>query len=46
MDPQQEEQPKGRVDAAAVLAIVFGIPSIFGFLVVLFSLVMLFDIPA
>jgi hypothetical protein len=46
MDPEDAEQTKGRVDAAAVLYIVFGIPSIFGFLVVLFSLVKLFDIPA
>jgi hypothetical protein len=46
MEPEEEQQPKGVVDAAAILGIAFGVPAIFGFLVVLFSLVMLFDIPA
>jgi len=47
MAKQTEElEPRGRVDAVAMLYIAFGVPGIFGFLVVLFSAVKLWNIPA
>lgn len=46
LDPNENEEARGKVDVVSVLYIVFGIPGIFGFLVVLFGLAKLFDLPA
>jgi hypothetical protein len=46
LDPNEGEETRGKVDAAAVLYIVGGIPAIFGFLVVLFGLAKVFNLPA
>jgi hypothetical protein len=46
-DPnEEEEEARGKVDAASVLYIAGGIPAIWGFLVVLFGLAKLFGLPA
>lgn len=46
-DPNEDEDgPRGKVDATALLYIATGIPGIFFFMVVLFVAVMLWDIPA
>lgn len=46
-DPNEDEDgPRGKVDAIALLYIATGIPGIFFFLVVLFVAEMLWDIPA
>jgi hypothetical protein len=42
----EDQEPRGKVDAVAVLYIAFGVPGIFGFIVVLFSAVKLWNIPA
>jgi hypothetical protein len=41
-----EEQPRGKVDLAAVLYIVGGIPALVGFLVVIFALARSCNLPA
>ena len=46
LDPNENEEERGKVDAVAVLYIVGGIPAIWGFIVVLFGLAKIFDIPA
>jgi len=43
---EDEDGPRGKVDATALLYIATGIPGIFFFLVVLFVAEMLWDIPA
>lgn len=43
---EQPEEPRGKVDLAAILYIVGGIPAIVGFLVVLFGLTHACNIPA
>ena len=46
-DPNEDEDgPRGKVDATAALYIAAGIPGIFFFLVILFVAEMLWDIPA
>jgi hypothetical protein len=46
-DPNEDEDgPRGKVDAASALYVAAGIPAIFVFMVVLFSAVMIWDIPA
>lgn len=46
VDPNEDEEPKGVVDGVTIFYIAAGIPAIFGFLVVLFSAVKLWNIPA
>ena len=46
VDPNEDEEPKGVVDGVSILYIAAGIPAIFGFLVVLFGAVKLWNIPA
>ncbi len=47
MDPiEEEEESRAKVDAVAVLYIALGVPGIFMFLVLLFSAVKLWNIPA
>jgi len=46
LDPNEDEEPRGRVDAVAVIYIAAGIPAIFLFLIVVFGAVMIWDIPA
>ena len=46
LDPIEDEEPRGKVDAAAVLYIVGGIPMIWLFLIVLFGAVKACNIPA
>lgn len=41
-----QDEPRGRVDLAAILYIVGGIPALVGFLVLLFSLTHACNIPA
>jgi len=46
-DPNEDDDgPRGKVDAVAALYIAAGIPAIFLFLVILFVAEMLWDIPA
>jgi hypothetical protein len=46
LDPNEDEEARGKVDAVAVLYIVGGIPAIWGFIIVLFGLARVFDLPA
>ena len=46
LDPNEDEEARGKVDAVAVLYIVGGIPAIWGFIIVLFGLAKAFDLPA
>ena len=46
VDPNEDEEPKGVVDGMSIFYIVAGIPAIWGFLVVLFGAVKLWNIPA
>ena len=46
LDPNEGEETRGKVDAVAVLYIVGGIPAIWGFIIVLFGLARVFDLPA
>ena len=46
VDPIEDEEPRGKVDLAAVLYVVGGIPVIWGFIIVLFSAVKACNIPA
>ena len=46
MDPNEDEESKGVVDGVAIFYIACGIPAIFGFLIVLFGAVKLWNIPA
>jgi hypothetical protein len=46
-DPNEDDDgPRGKVDAVSALYIAAGIPAIFFFLVILFVAEMLWDIPA
>ena len=45
-NPKEDLEPRGRVDAVAMLYVAFGVPGIFGFLVLLFGAVKLWNIPA
>ena len=42
----EPEEPRGKLDAVAILYIVGGIPALVGFIVVLFSLTHACNIPA
>jgi hypothetical protein len=46
LDPNENDEERGKVDAAAVLYIAGGIPAIWGFLIVLFGLARVFNLPA
>jgi hypothetical protein len=46
VNPNQDEEARGKVDAVAVLYIVGGIPAIWAFIIVLFSAVKACNIPA
>lgn len=41
-----EEQPRGKVDLASILYVVLGVPSLVGFLIVLFALARSCNLPA
>ena len=43
---EHDDAPRGKTDLVAILYIALGIPAIVGFLVVIFTLARLFDIPA
>jgi len=46
-EPERGREPKGKVDAVAILYILGGIPAIVAYVVILFTLVRLFpSIPA
>ncbi len=42
MDDRSDDQPRGKVDLVSLLYVVFGVPLLVGFLVLLFGLVHLF----
>ena len=46
LDPNEDEEPRGKLDGIALLYIAGGIPMMWLFLVVLFSAVKLWGIPA
>jgi len=46
VDPNEDEESKGAVDGVTIFYIAAGIPAIFGFLVLLFGAVKLWNIPA
>ena len=46
LEPIEDEEPRGRVDAVAVLYVAAGIPAIVLFLIVIFGSVKLWNIPA
>ncbi len=39
MDDRSDDEPRGRVDLVSYLYVIFGVPMLVGFLVVLFGLV-------
>jgi hypothetical protein len=46
IDPNEDEEPKGVVDGVAIFYIVAGIPAMWGFMLLLFGAVKLWNIPA
>ena len=45
-NPNEDLEPRGRVDAVAILYIAFGDPGIVGFLLLLFGAAKLWNLPA
>jgi hypothetical protein len=46
LDPTEGEEPPGKLDAVALLYIATGVPGIFGFIILLFVAVKIWNIPA